>query len=320
VSGALYKVLRAGESWHGGAHRWSLPTLADDGTWTPGEWTPAVAPVLCETGWHLTRDPARWWGAGDVAAYLTETSGAVTCYDDGDGKCAVGRCRLLRPLTRDELAELGVYTEGEHEARSGIAHASGSATVTAYGSATVTAYGSATVTAYDSATVTAYDSATVRAYDSATVRAYGSATVTAYDSATVTAYGSATVTAYGSATVRAYDSATVTAYDSATVTAYDSATVTAYGSATVRAYGSATVRAYDSATVRAYDSARAHVSGRSICTAWSGTSLVLTRSDRGVIVDQRGPTTKTYVKRRGVGGWRYDETAGTWSQRNGVQS
>ena len=224
MSGALYKVLRAGESWHGGAHRWSLPTLADDGTWTPGEWTPAVAPVLCEAGWHLTRDPARWWGAGDVAAYLTETDGAVTRYDDGDGKCAVERCRLLRPLTRDELAELGVYTEGEHEARSGIAHASGSATVTAY------------------------------------------------------------------------------------------------DSATVRASGSATVRAYDSATVRASGSARAHVSGRSICTAWSGTSLVLTRSDRGVIVDQRGPTPKTYVKRRGVGGWRYDETAGTWSQRNGVQS
>ena len=211
MSAPLYKVLRGGESWHGGTRRWSLPTLADDGTWTPGEWTPAVTPVLCETGWHLTREPARWWGAGDVAAYLTQTDGAVTRYDDGGAKCAVERCRLLRPLTRDELAALGVCTEGEHEARSGIAHVSGSATVTAY--------------------------------------------------------------------------------------------------------GSATVRAYDSATVTAYDSARAHAAGQSVCTAWRGTSLVLTRSDRGVIVDRRGANPVIYAKRRGVDGWRYDEDSKTWSQR-----
>lgn len=219
MSAPLYKVLRSGESWHGGAHRWSLPTLADDGTWTPGEWTPAVAPVLCETGWHLTREPARWWGAGDVVAYLTETSGAETRYDEGDGKCAVERCSLVRPLTRDELAALGVYTEGEHEVRSGTAYAS------------------------------------------------------------------------GSARVRASGSATVTARDSATVTAYDSATVTAYGSA------------------------RVHAAGQSVCTARRGASLVLTRSERGVIIDHRSAVPVVYAKRRGVDGWRYDEATATWSQR-----
>ena len=92
-----------------------------------------------------------------------------------------------------------------------------------------------------------------------------------------------------------------------------SATVEAWDSATVRASGSATVRAWGSATVEAWDSAKTHVGDRSTCIAWSGTSLVLTRSDAGVIVDRRGATPKTYVKRRGVDGWRFDD--GKWTQR-----
>ena len=119
--------------------------------------------------------------------------------------------------------------------------------------------------------------------------------------------------ASGSATVKAYDSATVKAYDSATVEASGSATVEAYGSATVKAYGSATVKAYDSATVKAYGSAKTHTADSAVCTAWSGTTLVLTRADNGVIIDRRGATPKTYCKRAGLDGWRYAD--GKWEQR-----
>ena len=274
------KVLRAGASWHGGEHEWSLPTRDASGAWTPGEWTPRVAPSVCSRGWHLTTQPGLWWSSdAGVTAYLAEWDGALARHE-GDEKFAVERCRLLRELTADELAACGVFLSGSHEVWAGSAWAYGSATVTAYGSATVTAHGSATVTAYDSATVWAY----------------GSATVTAYDSATVWAHGSATVTAYDSATVRAHGSATVTAYDSATVTAY----------------GSATVTAYDSATVRAHDSAKAHAAGQSVATTWGGT-VVVTRADRGVIVDRRSGTPRTVCKRRGLDGWRYDD--GAWSQR-----
>ena len=97
------KVLRGGESWHGGDHKWSLPTQAADGTWTPGGWTPPVKPVVCSVGYHLTSEPARWWGEGDVAAYLAEYDGAVSARE-GEDKIAVERCRLLRPLTVAELA------------------------------------------------------------------------------------------------------------------------------------------------------------------------------------------------------------------------
>ena len=235
------KTLRDGASWHGGDHKWSLPVAQPDGTYTAGEWTPRIAPLICAKGWHLTTQPALWWShEGDVAAYLAEYDG-TTSAREGEDKIAVERCRLLRPLTKAELASCGIFADGAHEVKAGKAYASGSATVEAYGSATV------------------------RAYDSATVRAY------------------------------------------------DSATVEASGSATVRASGSATVRAYDSATVEASGSARTHTAGSAVCTAWRGTTLVLTRADKGVIIDRRGPTPKTYVKRAGLDGWHYAD--GKWSQR-----
>ena len=236
------KTLRNGRSWHGGTHEWSLPTLQPDGTYTPGEWTPSVAPAICETGWHLTTEPALWWSADEgVVAYLAEYDGATSARV-GESKIAVERCRLLRPLTVAELAAAGIYTEGAHDA-TGLS----------------------------------------------VVWASGSATVEASGSATVRAWGSATVEAWGSATVRAW------------------------GSATVRASGSATVEAWGSATVEAWGSAKAHTAGRATCIAWSGTTLVLTRADEGVIVDRRGATPKTYVKRAGLDGWRFVD--GAWVQK-----
>jgi len=141
------KVLRAGASWHGGAHEWSLPTRAGDGAWTPGEWTPAVAPSVCERGWHLTTEPARWWsGDARVTAYLAEWDGALA-RQKGDEKFAVERCRLLRELTADELAVFGVFVSGTHEVRDGSAWATGRATVTAYNGARAHAAGQSVATA-----------------------------------------------------------------------------------------------------------------------------------------------------------------------------
>ena len=251
------KTLRDGASWHGGEHKWSLPVAQPDGTYTAGEWTPRIAPLICAKGWHLTTQPALWWShEGNVAAYLAEYDGATSARE-GEDKIAVERCRLLRPLTKTELESCGIFTDGVHEVKTGAAYASGSASV--------------------------------RAYDSASVRASGSASVRAYDSASV----------------RASDSASVRASDSASVTASGSASVTASGSASVTAYDSASVRASGSASVRAYDSARTHAAGSAVCTAWSGTTLVLTRADNGVIIDRRGAAPKTYCKRAGLDGWRY---------------
>ena len=60
-------------------------------------------------------------------------------------------------------------------------------------------------------------------------------------------------------------------------------------------------------------SAKTHTADSAVCTAWSGTTLVLTRADNGVIIDRRGATPKTYCKRAGLDGWRYAD--GKWEQR-----
>jgi len=188
-----FKVLKSGRSCHGGSHAWSLPAGDQPGAWHE---LSSGTPVLCERGFHVTQEPAHWFGPGrDV--YVAEIAGDITAPNPADAdatKVAAQRCRLIRLATASELESVGIYVSGSHVCRPNkLSHASGSATVKAYDSATVEAYGSATVEASGSATVEAYDSATVEAYGSATVKAYDSATVEASDSATVKAYDSATV-------------------------------------------------------------------------------------------------------------------------------
>jgi hypothetical protein len=179
----LYKVIRGGQSYHGGGFTWSLPK-GDE----PGDWHEHEGPlVLCQSGLHLTWDAPAWWEPG-AEVYEVDAEGLGDSRDDG-AKVVARRVRLLRIA---DPGECRVVNAGVYEATSGTWRAYGSATVRASDSATVTAYDSATVTAYGSATVTAYGSATVRASDSATVTATGSATVRASGYATVTAYGSAT--------------------------------------------------------------------------------------------------------------------------------
>jgi hypothetical protein len=223
---AYYKLLCGDRSYDGEKRTWSLPTA--DG---PGEWQTS------RQGFHLTRDPAKWFRPSS-AVYLAEYRNRLVGPDDPEDpdEIFVRECRLIRPLTEAELAALRIYFDGDHELTEGACVASGGARVTVSGSATVTAYDSATVTAYGSAKVAATGSASVTAYDSAIVVATGSATVTAYDFVTVTAYDSVTVTAYDSVTVAATGSVTAVAYGSAKVMAYDSARVMVYGSAKVENY------------------------------------------------------------------------------------
>jgi acyl CoA:acetate/3-ketoacid CoA transferase beta subunit len=245
-----YTVLRADQSCTAGC-TWDLPR--PDGT--PGEWQTLpthTQPRPCENGGHLTEDPAARYEPG-CTVYLAEF--------------AAERCRLLRALSPEELADLGIYTEGVHTCQR-----AGRRSI-ACGSARVTATGSARVTAHDSARVIAHDSARVIAHGSAQVTAYGSAQVTATDSAQVKATGSAQVIATGSAQVKATDSAQVKVTGSAQVTAYGSAQVTAYGSAQVTASGSAQVTASGSAQVTASGSAQVTASGSAQVTA-SGSAVV----------------------------------------------
>ena len=282
-----YKVLVNGRSCNGGDAEWSLPKQREDGTWEPGEWMPEISGplALCANGYHLTREPARWWREG-AECYVAEWEGEHV--GDGGDKIAVRRCRLLRRLTAAELASLRVFVDGSHQVSDGIAWASGFARVEAHGSARVWAHGSARVWASDSAQVWASDSARVDARGFARVEARGSAQVDARDSARVWASGYAQVWAYDSATVEASDSAQVWVSDSTTVDARDSAQVWASDSATVEAHGSARVWASDSAQVWASDSA----------TVWaSGSAQVKARGFALVRTPQRAwgqPTVVTY--------------------------
>ena len=74
-----------------------------------GDWTPDVAPQLCDAGWHAV-------GPGSLAKWLTsykdkgplvvcevECMGAVVF---GDDKLACERMRIVRELTDDEVKEL----------------------------------------------------------------------------------------------------------------------------------------------------------------------------------------------------------------------
>jgi hypothetical protein len=139
-----YKVLTAaGESCHGGTMQWSLPTRAEDGSWTPGEWH-EVAGVIecCRRGLHLTDTPVNWWLEG-ARVFVAEYEGDVdTSPDADDDKIAVRRARLV---AEEAWAPLGVVSDGWHTVTSGLVRASGRATVEASDSATVLASGRATV-------------------------------------------------------------------------------------------------------------------------------------------------------------------------------
>ena len=85
---ALFKVLVDGKACHGGS-----------GEYPPvGEWTEAVDPKCCESGWHLTSDPLRWW-LPKSTLWLCEAELPI----DGDNsdKAAFRRVRRICEITRE---------------------------------------------------------------------------------------------------------------------------------------------------------------------------------------------------------------------------
>ena len=97
----LFKVLNDdGTCCNGGNGSWSLPTKNPDGTWTPGEWMPAIEGDLepCSHGYHLAReqDLLSWIGP---AIFEAEYRGEMI--EAGD-KVVVREARLLRRLGWNE--------------------------------------------------------------------------------------------------------------------------------------------------------------------------------------------------------------------------
>lgn len=93
----LYKILnKDGRSYHGGNVQWSLPTRNPDGTYTPGEWMPAIERDLipCKNGYHLVRRENVVLWLGDCI-FTVEHRGEMLNSDD---KVVVRECRLLAPI------------------------------------------------------------------------------------------------------------------------------------------------------------------------------------------------------------------------------
>lgn len=97
MSTTCYKVLGAdGESWFGGGGVWSLPTLNDDGTYTPGDWMPEIAEVIpCRSGYHYCvgeGELIHWLGP---TIYIVEPGPVVALHEN---KHVTNAARLIRPV------------------------------------------------------------------------------------------------------------------------------------------------------------------------------------------------------------------------------
>lgn len=93
----LLKFLRNdGYSPHQG-YPWPLPAQNEDGTWTPGEWTPVVEDIsMCEQGYHAaTVDGITRWHQD--ACYVAEVKGQYI-HEPGRRKLVAQSMRLLYPV------------------------------------------------------------------------------------------------------------------------------------------------------------------------------------------------------------------------------
>jgi hypothetical protein len=108
MSERLYKVLHAdGRACHGGTGTWHLPTPAEDGTWTPGEWMPRLTGEIepCSHGYHLCRpqDLLGWLTSDVFSVYEAEAHPRYRLIVAGD-KVVTRQARLLRRLAWDARA------------------------------------------------------------------------------------------------------------------------------------------------------------------------------------------------------------------------
>ena len=219
----FFKVLKAGQSVHGGNLTWSLPN-GD----TPGEWHEVEGePVLCSRGLHLTDNLREWWTPG-AKAYEAEVSedATRTSYTKNGCKIAVSKCRLVRELAPDELIPHGIIVAGVvYETKPGETIIVDGGTVTALGNSNVTALGNSNVTALGNSKVTALENSNVTALGNSKVTALGNSKVTARGNSNVTALGNSKVTARGNSKVTARGNSKVTALGNSKVDAAGAATI-----------------------------------------------------------------------------------------------
>jgi hypothetical protein len=100
--GKLYKVLHPdGGACHGGDGAWDLPTQAEDGTWSPGEWTTRLEGDLlpCCRGYHLCRaeDLLEWLTSASYAVFEAEVHPASELVE-ADQKVVARQARLVKRL------------------------------------------------------------------------------------------------------------------------------------------------------------------------------------------------------------------------------
>jgi hypothetical protein len=206
-------------SCHGGNFQWDPPILNKDGSYTPGSWTPSAMVDLGESGYHLTDYPTSWWNNSNIGAYLVEYRGKVqgSFNDDRGRKIAVESCRLLRPLTSEELARYRIFIDGEHQTwDTGPYVVAGNAFLL-----------SCTCEVSSQVSIFAFDNSMVRAMGNVIVRASGNSDVYAYDNAVVTVRMNASVYALGAVNIYAFGDSEVYAYNGATVMCFERAKVTA---------------------------------------------------------------------------------------------
>ena len=94
----LYKIINAdNKSCHGGSFDWTpyLPTKNEDGSWTPGQWTPTVDVEMCKSGYHIV-DAKYILNWIDAQCYEVEYIGIVQS-DDND-KYAAESIQLIKKM------------------------------------------------------------------------------------------------------------------------------------------------------------------------------------------------------------------------------
>ena len=90
---ALFKVLVDGKPCHGGDGAFEYPAA--------GKPTPEVdAPRCCDSGYHLTSDPLRWWKP-KAQLWLATVPDECEMNGDGSDKAAFSQVILLERVTRE---------------------------------------------------------------------------------------------------------------------------------------------------------------------------------------------------------------------------
>jgi hypothetical protein len=174
----LYKTLDAnGRSCYGGNTRWSLPTRNADGTWTPGEWMPAIVGelVACENGYHLADD-------AQVLEWLTKRLFVAEYRGeriDADNKTVVREVRLVREITAWNERTQRLFAVWCAREALRLVDRPDQRSVAACDVAERYANGEATDGELDAAWVAARDAAWVAARDAARVAAWVAARVAA---------------------------------------------------------------------------------------------------------------------------------------------